>query len=586
MHPSAPKGSKRRNALLCLLTSGRLQHIHLPKVLPTDLIVILTSFTIALSSLLPALTNKYIVHNDVNHNIYVFQRFSDPQLFRNDILTEYVQHVQPWGFSLLYRLLSYITDPLSGSKLLTIFLFTASSLYLFKLVQSFGGSYTGFLAVLLYLITPMFLNSMIPGTPRAFALPLLIVFLYYLIKKDYPKSAILLVIQCLFYPVVFVVSLFTYVLTFIHIRRDKMSVHPDLAKAIPLIISAAISLALLSSKYVSTHNPAIGNKVTRSQMLIQAQFYERGRYHILPVPTLFDALRTLSIGSSSILGNLRTHYPATVKRLASRILSTHFIFTIVRIIFLLLLCSLLFEAIRGRTSLPIELFWLALAAALTYTIATIMLPTLYIPDRYLLYTIPLITLILSAQGIGQFIARLHNERLVRSLRIVILIVAALHIPINKAVGLDDMSHYRQVFAFLNTLPKQSLVAAHPYLADYIPTFSARKVFINAELSDPWFDRYWNTIELRMRDFFQAYYATDLSSIREFCTKHGIDYLVVDKKDFSRDFLEHGPIYFEPFYSEVRDFLRTRQHFALLNLPDGGKLFSEGEIFAMQCPRTQ
>jgi hypothetical protein len=135
--------------------------------------------------------------------------------------------------------------------------------------------------------------------------------------------------------------------------------------------------------------------------------------------------------------------------------------------------------------------------------------------------------------------------------------------------------------YLETLPKDSLIAAPPVLADYIPTFSRRKVFINGELSHPWPDKYWETVKARTFEFFDAYFSDRLDKVAAFCRKHEIDYLIIDRRHFTKEFLKEGKIYFEPFDSYVKAMTGNRDSFALEQIASGSKAFADGHIFVVR-----
>src|SRR5215475_14374306 len=123
-----------------------------------------------------------------------------------------------------------------------------------------------------------------------------------------------------------------------------------------------------------------------------------------------------------------------------------------------------------------------------------MLFKLYFPDRYIGYSIPLVVLIIISVTSAKIIEQWRNRSIRIAARFGILMFLLLHFNIIYGAGLRDQSGYRQLYEHLRTLPKNSLIAAHPSLADYIPTFTKRKVFINFELSHPWPDKYWPVIK--------------------------------------------------------------------------------------------
>jgi len=159
------------------------------------------------------------------------------------------------------------------------------------------------------------------------------------------------------------------------------------------------------------------------------------------------------------------------------------------------------------------------------------------------------------------------------------------LPYQKNNGLSDISYpKRELYRYLSTLPKNAMIAAHPFIADSIPLLAKKKVFINFELSHPWYNNYWRTIKKRTFSFFDAYYAEDQKNIYEFCKQNKIDYLIVDTNHFSKNYLEAKQFYFEPFNSYVINLIKNRKKFALANLPNFKKDFVEDNIFLVKSDK--
>jgi hypothetical protein len=139
---------------------------------------------------------------------------------------------------------------------------------------------------------------------------------------------------------------------------------------------------------------------------------------------------------------------------------------------------------------------------------------------------------------------------------------------------------RTFYQAIGQLPKGSWVTAHPWLADGIPAFARRKVFIACELSYQFYDKHWDMIKERTYDFFDAYYARDVKSIDAFCRKYGIDYLVVNKLDLTKKSLGEKDFYFEPFNAYIAGLTRENDYFVFPEMPDKDKLFQTGDIFVV------
>lgn len=527
-----------------------------------EFLIAFLAVLIGIYSQLPALIHPYMIGGDFRGSLYWVWQFRDPTLFPNDLLTEHMKYFQPWGLVGLYYLLSFLFDPVVISKLLPIFLLVLSSLYLFKLVKHLANRYAGFLAALLFMTSFTYLDRMTGGVAGTFSFPLLIVFLYYLTKKDYLKASGVLVLQVLFYPVIFFTSAFTYLLMFIKIRDRKIGAF--------FILGVLLSGLLLYGKYVLSPPPFPDTFVTRQEMAGQPEYYEGGRNRLLPVPPLAEELGR-NIRRGFLTREFLRQNPAVDLLRASRLEGAATF---------LIVASLLFLLWKIKFSLPQELFSLFLASIAMYQLSDWFLPRLYFPSRHLEYSVPLLTIILFAAVAGKLMEGIKAP-LTRKLFQVVgaSILVFLNFDLGRGMFVNLSSH-AELFTFLKTLPKAALIAAHPELAAGIPTFAMRKVFIQFETSDLLSRRYWEMTKKRTFDFFNAYYAADAPSIYRFCRGNQIDYLVINEKDFEDIAFARGQIYFEPFHTYVKKNVGERRDFALKKVPEEDKLFTKNGLFVI------
>lgn len=540
------------------------------KVLP-ELLVLLAALAVGIYGELPALTHPYVIADDVKQATYWMRQFRDPSLFPNDLLTEYTKNYQPWGVVALYYLLSPFFDPLVTSKILPLILFPLSSLFLFKWVERLANRYAGFLAGLLFMTTSTYLETIVGGFGRSFGFLLLILFLYELAREKYLNSSLLLVLQSLFYPVLFFVSALTGLLLLIEIRDRRIQFAPSFPKAAFLILGILLSLSLLGAKQLLSPHALIGRIVTRGEMLHHGEYYENGRTKVLPTEPLLQ-----EIGRNIRRGFLTSPF-VRKNPVVDRLRAAHLQDTAS----FLAVLFLLFGFFRMKLRFPKELFALFLASALMYKISDLFLFQLFLPSRYLEYSIPLISLIIFSMAAGVGIGKIKGEELRKSAQIAgILIFSFLNFDIEANALSVNLSSYAGLYRYLKTLPKETLIAAHPDLADGIPAFAQRKVFIQHKLSHPFFGRYWAVVKKRTFDFFKAYYSKNSLSLYQFCRENKIDYLVVDKKYFTEAYLGREKIYFEPFGSYLKKRIGKRKDFALNHVLERDKLFSQDDLFVI------
>ena len=72
-----------------------------------------------------------------------------------------------------------------------------------------------------------------------------------------------------------------------------------------------------------------------------------------------------------------------------------------------------------------------------------------------------------------------------------------------------------------------------------------------------------------------------SAVREFCERHDVDYLVVDKMHFSEAYFRDENFYFEPFNTQVKRLIKERKKFVLSDVPDRYKLFESDGVFVIE-----
>ena len=248
-----------------------------------------------------------------------------------------------------------------------------------------------------------------------------------------------------------------------------------------------------------------GTLVSRNQMEGRPEYYMVGRYPVLPTPTLAE-VSVISVFAPVV--RIVENYPEKVRDILPEFLNMRSFSLLIKALAVLLGIYLIWQITTKRLALPIEVIYLAISGVIFFKLADIFTFKLYLADRYILYTLPVASLILVCIGIAGWLNRLGNGIGIDKVLKCLLVIAVLgHFNVIKGVGLTrDESKNEAFYRFLGTLPKDAVIAAHPNMADFIPTFSKRKVFINRKLSHPFWDRYWDVIKVRIFDFFDAYYA--------------------------------------------------------------------------------
>lgn len=515
-----------------------------------------------------AFINTYVINNDVRQQIFWMQQWQDPELFRGDLLSDYARHYLPWGVQGIYWLASWVVGPITFSKLLPGLLFVFLACCLYKIGETLGGQRRlAWMTVGVFWLTPFFLDRMSGGLARGFAAPLLALFWLCWLKRHPWGMAAALLLQALFIPYIFMVSATAAVLAWVLYRFGKGTAPPFLTQpAHFLLLAAATSLVFLMNRQFTA--AGYGPLVTAREMVHHPEFYSQGRFAILPVPSLlwdlgspwefiapFREMGLLGGGAGcALLVGLAIYGAWKVD----------------------------WEALKSRLQ---SVWCLGLASLMVYYLARLFLLKLFVPDRYLIFTLNLFYCLGLALCWG---AALQVRRWPRTLAVLALLLV---VPLGglrlKNVELFDYSAYKSVYAALAQTPKDALIAGHPNLMDNIPTFARRRAFAIYKLAHPWSRGYWQRLKPRLEELFTAYYAADPEMVRNFARRHHIDFLVVDERHFTPAFLAGGLFdvpfdapavektpralaervkcpFFAPFDEQIRRQVQGQRHFALLD----------------------
>jgi len=517
-----------------------------------------------------ALTNPFIINDDVRQQLYWMQQWQDPGLFPGDFLTGYARHYVPWGVKGLYWLASWLVSPLYFAKLLPGFLFVCLAVCLFMIGKRLLDRRLGWTMVAVFWLMPFFLDNLAGGLARSFAAPLLAFFwLSWQARRPGAMGAALL-LQALFIPYIFMVAAPAVLLAWALARLGRDGPPPFPARTSHFVL-LGLGAALVLAMDLQFSAAGYGPLVTARDMAHHPEFYAHGRYQILPEPSLLWEL----ISPWQYIPPFREWGPVAGALTCAGLLAL--VAAGLRRLDWAALCQRLKPA-----------GYLGLASLGLYFLARLFLLKLFVPDRYLMYTLNLFYCLLLALGLQ---AALRVPRWPRHLAILALVAAAgLGAWRLEGVGLKDYSAYRPLYAALASTPKDALIAGHPNLMDTVPTFARRRAFATYELAQPWSRGYWAKLKPRLTDLFKAYYAADPRVVVAFCRKYGIDFLIVDDRHFTPAFLQGGWFlfpydrpqlpgmkrglaereycpFFAPFDAQIRKLTAGRRQFALLSDPD-------------------
>jgi hypothetical protein len=518
---------------------------------------------------LKALTSPYVVNDDVRQQLFWMWQWLDPELFKGDLLAAYARDYVPWGVKGLYRLASWVTDPISFSQVLPGLLFVFLALCLYRIGRNLGGRRLGWATLAVYWLMPFFLDNMAGGLARAFAAPLL-AFFWLCWQEEKPWGmGLALILQALFIPYIFLLCAPAAGLAWLRGRTGKTGFPPFPARPVHFLLLAA-GAALVGLMNLAYTTDGFGPLVSYAEMVNRPEFYAGGRYALLPIPSFFWELVS------------PWEYIAPFRDLG--------LVPAVAVVVVVSAATLWGAArVDWRSLVPRlqPLWYLGPVGLFLYFLARLFYFRLFMPDRYIMYTLNLAYCLLLALGLY---TTLQVSRWPRNLAVLVLIAAAgLGVCRLENVGLMDYGVYQPVYAALADIPKDAVIAGHPNLMDNVPTFARRRALVTYKMAHVWSKGYWQKIEPRFKDLFAAYYAADPQEVIAFCRKYQVSFLVVDDRHFTPEFLAGGrflvPLdrkaprylghtladrvdcpFFAPFDRQIAELTRGRRQFALLSSP--------------------
>lgn len=524
------------------------------------ILVALTAF-VWITKYHPFLYGPFIFDADARQHVYWTYTFRDAELFRHDLLTDYISSpkVAPLGYQALYYVGARLMDPLLFSQFLSLLLALITVYLMFNICLPFSGKRGSAIAACLMLLC-YFLYHYSGGLQRSFAFPLLLGGLYVLRQRAWWRLTAMLVLQSVLYPPVMINTAVLAVPAWWRSRRrvaPKTVWVPLLAVSLGLAIAAGIRFGANAV----ADDDHLGSIVSRSQARAMPEFAAHGRTSFFEATwwqTLLNRRAGLRIDRFYGLGGL--------------------------LLTMWLLCGL------SRFVVPTlakDLLWTSLVP---FILAHLVLFTLYLPARYLLFTFSLAVLVTIAANVDETLAALgrrwpwllrrstalarHRGRFWLALGVFALAFAyAQHRYFNLSeIEVDRTA--MQLYHYLRTLPKDVLIAGHPLELNNVPLLSQRKVLANEEVAEAFYTDYYATVQQRLFDMLAAYYTNDMEQLQDFAQRYGVDYILVNTQHFKTPFLQ-GPIYYEPFGSFIRQQITSRQHFVLLEMPAAQRVYEDG-----------
>ena len=492
--------------------------------------------------------NPYAVNDDVRNQIYWMAQILNPRYFSQDYIASYFTQpvlVSP-VLAMVYNTLTPWVSPLSLSQWMPFPLVLLATFFLFKFCEKYRNATYAFWSCFAFNCSLWIFKNMAGGLSRAFIYPLLFLTLWLISLNQWVGVTIALLLSALIYPPAFFLAAVLILVELIRFYgKDGYFKH----RLLSLLTGIIGSLALLQWR---SSQSMIGNA-----------------FGPLSSNQSTEGLRDFFVGGRIVLfpwGNLSAQWPAPFKlfgELLERLPQLYILIPTGVFLLVLYVYHVHLKRRLGSLLIPGKVWRLLLSSAILYMVAWACLFYLYVPERYLQYTLPLVPTFV----FGTLFYRLQQVWRPKAL----MAFLGLTLLVTSLFWRDDLMNpkpqERALFHYLNTLPAQAMIAAPPGLASNIPLYSFRSVYISNEAYIPFHQRYFRTVKNRLKNWISAYYTDDPQVLAQFIRRNRVDYLVVQLDDFSHKRIGSLPekyyYAFDPvFFNQLRasaanSFLRRR-----------------------------
>ncbi len=491
-------------------------------------------------------TNPYHFNDDARQQIspFVLSNASIPASYSSEY---YLKVFSPQGFRLLYQWGAKVFDPRTISKALPYLL--AFVMYAFIALSAWrlGGRAGCVSTLLLVLSADIFWARMMGGLPRSFAFPCIAASILFLIQGRVLGLGLIAVFGVAFYPTAGLVSIFSLaLLLFAFPVRLRGSAEKWNLKERIVCISAVLLFSFVVVFPQLMSGSDYGKRIGIEQIDNFPEAGPGGRYGAGDRPP-FSGLISTVLKHSAV-----TFYgqgPALVESWSLRYSDEVAVGLNIAVIFALLVIFSGIKAEWGQKPEFSRAFLLLPASLIGYFSADILYPYLFLPERFLAYSLPVFILVLFPACLLSLARKIpvFKEKTQWASGVVVVISAFLFIAFGSvgngfsgySVRVDNL---KPIYDRIESLPEQSLIAGWPGgLVENISYLSARNVLIAYETHQAFHENYALEMRQRMDALVDAYFATDESSLIDLRSRFGVDFLLLDLRHFTEK-----PHYFKPF----------------------------------------
>jgi hypothetical protein len=500
------------------------------------------------------------INDDAQQQIFPFFRYLESSAFTTDYIADYYLACYPLGYWGLYAGAARLgIDPTAMSRSLPLLLWLITILGLGATAHKLGGKLAALAAVGLALGSGIYMGRIAGGLPRSFGFPIIAAALVGLAYARVWWCAACVITGALFYPVAGVISGLSLAGLLLLVRYSGLcATRWTWRRRIALLGgTAALAVALLLPSAISCGR--FGQVVRPSDTTEFPEAGRGGRFSSesrAPFPGFFKSCQDPL--DKSLLGGWRPW--ATAPR--SWLLggqkqprnSVNYRATMDLLLFLVLLGGVglfAFQAAARRVLL------LGVASVVGYTVARLVVPFAYLPERYVAYAVPLLGTLAVSTCVGGLIPPSFAPGYRRWVKWAVVgsyvagLLWFLGGRASPTAGLSvDLRQNGKVLKAIAALPEDAVVAGWPKgLMNRVPYASRRRVLLTHETHQAFHKGYIEEMRRRMRGLLAAYFATSPEPLIALRDELGVTHLLVERQHLGRK----APRYFRPYNDWIAEY---------------------------------
>lgn len=491
-------------------------------------------------SVLPSfLDPPYAVQDDARVYLIWMQRFTDPELLKGDWMADYLQSVTPRGYAAVYQLFTLLgIPPLLFSKLLPLLLTLAFSFFCYKLCLSLLPVPVGAFAGTLLLNQALWLrDDIVSANPRSYLYPLMLAFLYLMVRQRWLLANLVMVAMGLFFPIALLLAAGLMVVQIaVSLWQWRQGVPysfgwTTLTRKDYLFCLGGLAAALAVVLGYASHESQFGPAVTAAEARTWVEFTMQGR---IPFFDTENPLRGILAGRHSGI-RLSLNPP---------LLGLSFFLP------LLLWFPTRFPIVKRMHPGVILLLQLTLVSFGWFVLAYLLLFRLYHPSRYTVHTLLIVMAVAAGLTFGilwetawERVRQSTQNRaklwLAAVLVIGAVVVAYPHLAWSGSFPNDRVviGEAPNVYQYLREQPKDTVIASLAVESDNIPIFALRTTLVAQEYGNPYHVGYYREFRERATNLVRAQYSPSSAEVKQFIDQYQIDFWLVETNAFSPEYLE-------------------------------------------------